>query len=302
MKNHPFIACFFFGLLLAISFSFGTKLHAQILAQKEYLFTDEPIDVVIPSIKKDLRTLDLCIAGIKENCSRVRRVIVVSDNKLTDKAEWFNENMYPFSKKQVALCLCQMDKKKAKKLLKKKPNWVGWYYQQLLKLYAPFVIPGISSNVLILDSDSIFLNPVEFLNEANAGMYHPGNECIESYYVHARKFLPGFTRLNPAYSGISHHMLFQKCVLEDLFNTVTEYHQKEFWKAFCLCADPDDLFTQGASEYEIYFNFLFSRSTQPTIRFLKHKNVFTFARRIPNIDHYKQEGFHYGSFHMVKRE
>ena len=46
----------------------------------------------------------------------------------------------------------------------KKEKRIGWYYQQLLKQYAPFVIPKISSNVLILEPDTIFLKQVTFMN------------------------------------------------------------------------------------------------------------------------------------------
>ena len=43
------------------------------------------IDVVIPAHKKDIDTLDLCIDGIRKNVKDVRRIIVVSKEKLTDK-------------------------------------------------------------------------------------------------------------------------------------------------------------------------------------------------------------------------
>jgi hypothetical protein len=265
-------------------------------------FTDAPIDVVIPSIRKDLNTLELCVDGIIENCKGVRRIIVVSAERLTDKAEWYNEALYPFSKADVAFYLSQRNNEKAKKLMKNFPNWVGWYYQQLLKLYAAFAIPDISSNILIVDADTIFFKPVTFLNAAHAGIYHPEREYFETYFIHARKLLPGFKRFNPFYSGISHHMLFQRCVLEELFQIVSDYHQTDFWKAFCLCTDPSNLCTHGASEYEIYFNFLFSRSSAPTIRFLYHKNIRVNDLVELNLQSHKEKGFDYGSFHVVQRE
>ena len=42
------------------------------------------------------------------------------------------------------------DAEKAREFLASPVTRIGWIYQQLLKLYAPFVIPGISSNVLVL--------------------------------------------------------------------------------------------------------------------------------------------------------
>lgn len=268
----------------------------------DYAFTNEPIDVVIPSIEKDIKILNHCIAGVKKNCKNIGRIIVVSAKKLTDEAEWFDENLYPFTKEQVSIYLIK-DRKLGIKFLRERPNWVGWYYQQLLKLYAAYVIPDISSNILIVDSDTIFLNPVEFLNKENAGMYCPWeSKIIESYFVHARKLIPGFKRPYPKYTGIAHHMLFQKCVLDDLFKTVTDYYKKDFWKVFCLCVHPRHICTQGASEYEIYFNFLFSRSRKPTIRILKHIDSLVDRASFAKVKEYETKGFHYGSFHSVKRE
>ena len=55
------------------------------------------IDVVIPAHKKDVDTLELCIESIRKNVKNVRRVIVVSKEKLTEKAEFYCEEDFPFS-------------------------------------------------------------------------------------------------------------------------------------------------------------------------------------------------------------
>ena len=102
------------------------------------------------------------------------------------------------------------DAEKTQYILSERKPQVGWYYQQLLKLYAAFVIPDISSNVLIVDADTIFLNPVHFLNAQHAGLYNPGTEYNPPYFEHAAKLIPNFKKLFPQHSGISHHMLFQK--------------------------------------------------------------------------------------------
>ena len=216
------------------------------------------IDVVIPSIDKDLETLNLCIRGIKKYGSNVRRVIVVSSKKLTNEAEWFDEAYFPFDKYSVAYELNQRNLKNTEKYLSVKPSRVGWYFQQLLKLYAPFVIPDISPNVLILDSDTIFLKPVEFIDRYGRALYNTGIEYNLPYFEHFKRFLPSLSRLDPKVSGICHHMLFQRHFLEDLFDRVEALHEEELWAAFCKCVDPKQLPYSGASEYEIYFSFIFS--------------------------------------------
>ena len=63
----------------------------SIQEKKVFAFSEDPIDVIIPCTDKDLETLDLCIQGIRKNGPNIRRVIIISDQKLTEKAEWFDE-------------------------------------------------------------------------------------------------------------------------------------------------------------------------------------------------------------------
>jgi hypothetical protein len=266
---------------------------------KVYPLLNEPIDVVIPCIAKDRETLGLCIAGIKKNAASIRRIIVLSPGKLTGEAEWFDEALFPFTKQDVAFYLMKGEDRSANFLLKKRPGQVGWCYQQLLKLYAPFVIPDLSSNVLILDADTIFLNPVDFLDASGGGLYAPGFSDYHVYYEHADRCLHGIHRVFPEYSGIAHHMLFQKPVLQDLFFQVEQQHRKPFWKVFCFEADAS-LIAEGPylSEYELYFNFAFANTDQVHIRQLQWADVAS----IDNLEEMKEQGYHYVSNHSWMRK
>lgn len=283
-------------LLPILFLSQAIYLEAFLKEKTIFPFSNELIDVVIPSIEKDLPTLNLCIAGIKKNGRNIRRIIVVSKKRLTDKAEWYSEENFPFSFQDINKYLA---KKNFKTKVKKSQNnsRTGWYYQQLLKLYAPLVIPEISANVLILDSDTIFLNPVSFLNESYAGQYNTGIEYHLPYFEHATLLIPGFYKIFPTFSGVCHHMLFQRPVIEDLFNTVESYHAKPFWQSFCELVQTEHLLYSGASEYEIYFNYVFSRTNQVSIRPLSWLNI----NQINRIPFYKSKGLHYVSIHSYDR-
>jgi len=272
--------------------------HFFLQAEKKiYPFSPDPIDVVIVSHPKDKDTLDDCIHGIKENCHQVRRVIVVSDTKLTDNAEWFSEHQFPFSKKSIASVAAHGDKKRAQAFLKKKNHGgVGWYFQQLLKLYSPFVIPKISSNVLVVDADTIFLNPVSFQNESLGGLFcvsfAPGKQA---YFEHAQRLVPGYERIYPEVYSVCHHMLFQKPILKDLFKTVKKHHHLPFWKAFCRIIDIEG--RRGASEYEIYYNYALRHTDQVQIRGLTWSNSAYLSDR----PFYQRDGYHFVSFHTYMR-
>ncbi len=268
----------------------------------DYNFIHEPIDVVIPAVEKDLETLDLCIKGIKKNGRFIRNIYVVSDKQLTDKAQWFDEKKYPFTKFNLA---CEIFKNEAiaQEYLQVPDNRIGWVLQQLLKLYAPLVIPGISSNVLVLDSDTIFLRRVSFINMKGEPYLNPGTEYFKDYFDHAAQLIPGFKKLYRQHSGISHHMLIQKDVIEHLFQSIERSHSIEPWKAFCRAIKvfhnrKKIISGQAMSEYEIYFNFLLSTSSQAHIRPLKHTDIYS----IEEIEPRKKQGYDYVSCHSRLRD
>jgi hypothetical protein len=258
------------------------------------LCRDVPIDVVIPCHEKDLRTLDLAIAGIKKHGQNVRRVIVVSARKLTDNAEWFDESQYPFTSYDVALAIFKDDHTKAAQWA----NW-KWVYQQLLKLYAPIVIPDVAPNVFILDADTIFLNDTQFIDEDGSAFYNVTEEYHLQYFLHAKRLLPDFKRVFKTYSGVCHCMLFQRHVINDLFEAVRCVHHKEPWRAIASCINKYHIRYCCMSEYELYFNFLFAGNYGAKINPLIWKNMLF---NTENITHAQCEGYHYVSCHSWMKE
>lgn len=87
-----------------------------------------------------------------------------------------------------------------------------------------------------------------------------GDEYHIPYFVHMNKLHENLTKSFNK-SGICHHMLFGKKYINEIFELVEEKHKKPFWQVFILCVeehknhhlDADD---SGASEYEVYFNYM----------------------------------------------
>lgn len=279
-------------LLLFISCSLHSYNHEKVI----YNLTNDPIDVVIPSVPKDLETLNLCIDGIRRYGKNVRRIIVVSPDKYTDKAEWLSEHSFPFTKLDLAIEIFKGDVELAKRELARPGNRISWALQQLLKLCSSFMIPDISPNVLVLDSDTIFLNPVEFMNERNGAMFNPGTENHTVYFEHAARLIPGFYKIYPEHSGICHWILIQRPILEDLFRTVEETHGVPFWKAYCRCIDYFK-HPSFSADYEVYFNYALSRTKQVSLQFLKWTNL----SYVGNFHHFKSQNYHYVSCHAWAR-
>ena len=212
-------------------------------------------DIIIPTTDKDLNTLELCISQCKKNLT-FDRIIVVSKKKYTDNAEWFSENYYPFNFESIQSIIGE--------------HWrTGWYLQQLLKLYSFFIIPNLNDNILVLDSDTLILRKVNFF-EDNLPLYNISNARHKPYFIHMEKLHPSLKRISK--SGITHHMIFQRNVMLDLFNKVESYHDEEFWKIFLYLVDITQ--KSGASEYEIYFNFIqIYHKNKFKIRKLKWENT-----------------------------
>jgi hypothetical protein len=57
-------------------------------------------------------------------------------------------------------------------------------------------------------------------------------------------------------SGICHHMMFETKLVQELFNLVESKHNDKFYNVFLKNVAKDDYNGAGASEYEIYFNYI----------------------------------------------
>jgi uncharacterized short protein YbdD (DUF466 family) len=138
-------------------------------------------------------------------------------------------------------------------------NRNGWYLQQLLKLYSGSVIPEILETYLVLDSDTFFLKPTRFLeNGTGLPLYNYGTEYHMPYFNHMIRLHPEFKKVEER-SGICHHMIFQKKYIDEIFSLVESHHGVTFYEAFLRQVAQDDFMKSGASEYELYFNYMLDK-------------------------------------------
>lgn len=200
-------------------------------------------DIVIPYGPHEKDQIHKMIEYTKKNIIGYRQIYIVSYDKNFELSDCItvDENTFPFNKNDIIKYLGDN-------------NRVGWYLQQLLKLYSGSIIPNILNNYLIIDADTYFLKLTSFFKK-NLPLYNFGTEYHLPYFSHMNKLHPTLTKQNHM-SGICHHMLFQTNILADLFNLVENYHNKLFWIIFLEIIEQHDILGSGASEYEIYFNYL----------------------------------------------
>jgi hypothetical protein len=190
----------------------------------------------------------------KKNVIGYRNIYIVTNN--TEQLEFkdciiVDENSFPFKLNDIASYFYKHNGK---------TNRNGWYFQQLLKLYAGFVIEGILDNYLVIDADVFFLKPLEFYKDSKY-IFTTSNENHKPYFHHMSKLDPTFIK-QTMYSGIAHHMIFNKVIIKEMFDKVEcQHNNRPFWLIFIEAVDEHknynrDVIESGASEYELYFNYM----------------------------------------------
>ena len=161
-------------------------------------------DIIICVGPKDLEILTKQIKYTKKNIIGYRNIYIISYNPniSVDNCIIINENIFPFTINDVI-----------KYHGKNERN--GWYLQQILKLYAGFIIPNILDKYLVIDCDTFFIQPTIF-SINNKCLYNIGNEYHIPYFIHMNKLHPLLKKNNKYISGICHHMIFDKKIFKKI--------------------------------------------------------------------------------------
>lgn len=226
-------------------------------------------DIVIPLGPNEVSRFSQQIEYTKKNVIGYRNIYIVTCNLdiKIDDCIVIDENIFPF-KDFISNYFVEYNGKK---------NRNGWYFQQLIKLYAGRLIEGILDNYLVIDADVFFLKPISFMQD-DKPIFSTGNEHHIPYFTHMNSLHNSFSKVHTK-SGICHHMLFSKKYIDELFAIVEEYHKKPFWQAFItsVCEHKNhniNAADSGASEYELYFNYMVkNHSDNIVIRDLNWQNI-----------------------------
>lgn len=217
-------------------------------------------DVVVPVGPNDTTVIVNQLEYTKKNIIGYRNIYLIAyDPTLSvEGCITIPETIFPFSKETVETIHGKMERN-------------GWYLQQLLKLYAGLVIPDILERYLVIDSDTFFLKPTTFVKDGKC-LYNYGSEYHRPYFEHMKHLDPRLSKQIAGKSGICHHMIFETKYVKEFMDIVEENHKDAFYKIFLSTVT--DRLHSGASEYEIYFNYMIqNHSDKITIRGLSWKNT-----------------------------
>jgi hypothetical protein len=285
-------------------------------------------DIVISSCKKDQFILQKAIESIKKYVINFRRIIVVSSEKLTNivGVEWFDEKNYPFNIKDIYDNMYNLAPEETRR---RKVSYIN----QLIKLYAHKVIPNLTDNILIYDSDIIFIKKTYFFDN-DIPLY--GNRIVKlekgyiNYLNHHLKLNKNFDFLNNIEvnknlkkkglfcSGICHHIIYNKYIIEEIINLIEKQHNQIFWKYYLNIIDTRDKNKYNHIEpanCELYYNYVVSfHNDKVKIRNITWKEKPAKSKSSNNIiiNYDKQfvidkkislqEGHNYIAYHSYNRE
>lgn len=225
------------------------------------------IDVMIPVAPKDLVNLDTVIGNLRENClNPIENIHIIGASALRSETRygtpkmpgvhWFNDEDVRPSLTDIQTTLSSMGYDNSNE---------SWYFQQALKLGLFNHLDSDSGRVLQVDADFTFIKPVEFVTEDGRSVlpygypftWHPGvnDHAIPENHAaisSAARLVPGWHPVD-AFSGMQHHMVFDKAILAQLFDTVQEAHGKPFWDAFFHSIETSKM--AGISEFVLYRHF-----------------------------------------------
>ena len=199
-------------------------------------------DIVIPVGPNDKAIIENQLQFTKKNIIGYRNIYLIcyDPSIVFDGCITIDEKIFPFTKDTVFK-------------FHGKSNRHGWYLQQLLKLYAGIIIPDILDRYLVIDTDTFFLKPTTFI-ENDKCLYNYGTEYHTPYFSHMRRLNKNLIKVYNNKSGICHHMMFETKYIKQLIEIIENEHNDTIYNIFLKLVT--DINGSGASEYEIYFNFM----------------------------------------------
>ncbi len=205
------------------------------------------IDVVIPTLEKDLKIFPLAVEGIRQNVQhKIDTIYVVAprskaiediSKKLSCK--FIDErSVLGFTAEDFDYCPNGLDRS-------------GWIFQQLLKLSGAI---GENENFLVVDADTVILRKMIFLTDSKP-IFYESMERHFPYYEFYRKLF-GKERIH-FFSFISHMTLFNKRYLKEMKTEIEEKFNKKWYEVILENLDPNEI--SCCAENETYPNWVNNR-------------------------------------------
>jgi hypothetical protein len=219
--------------------------HRDVNRRLGSLRSDEPIDVVIAALERDLVTLPFVVAGARQNVAHpIGRIYVVAPPTRRMMSccreagcEFVDENtVLPIRAKDIEYAVAGIDR-------------AGWLFAQLLKLSATDI--GTADHCLVVDADTVFIRPQVF-RDGGRTILNCSDEYHLPYYLAYARLLG--CRPTLRLSFVSHHMLIERSKVLALRGAIEARHRMPWYAAILASVDYANF--SGFAEYELYGHFV----------------------------------------------
>ena len=242
-----------FGLLLRFlyvnSFQFeGKEIDSQ---------ASPTIEILFVAARKDFRTLEHTIKGAIETCrGGISRISIVVPDQDLAHCEAIVESC---ASSEIDIKILGessvVDETLVKLIFSQFGARGGWILQQVLKL--EFVRNSASAGVLVIDADTVLVKNRKWLNSDGIQTLMPSWEYHRPYFDFLST-LPPFdskTSFSPRFSFVSHHMLMQPRIVNEIYRACDWSGPKNLVQYLCLNSTIN---TQSpiSIDYELYGHFL----------------------------------------------
>ncbi|SDM33508.1 hypothetical protein SAMN04489726_1091 [Allokutzneria albata] len=217
--------------------------------------------MIIPVAPKDAADFPTCLESVLRHCRNpIRTIHVVSREPVAGhdrRVRWLDESKVMPGAADIAGAVHSTPARQGN---------ASWYFQQLLKLRC-FELLGSDApdHVLVVDADIAFATDMSFVDKYGRAQLAlgyplrwsaPAEPAVlpdrHSAIDAASRLVPGWRPVDH-FSGMQHHMVFDRVVLTDLVRRAEAAHGAPFWQAFLRTREPSKW--TGASEYVLYRHF-----------------------------------------------
>ena len=221
---------------------------------------EEPIDVVIPIIAKDLKILPLCLEGVRMCVAHPIKQIYIVAPAQPEIIQFCNDHqlqfvdetsVFGFAPKDLHL---QLDYGNGQT-----GDRSGWLFQQLVKLSGKV---GTCRYYLCIDADHVLIHPHVFLTNDHKTVFYMSYEEHQPYYDNIHQLLPELKLHHLSY--VDHKMLFDKEQLKKLHQAISK-QSGESW-IDTIQNSYNRHCHAGFSEFELYGNFVMEKVCRPWLQ------------------------------------
>ena len=239
------------------------------------------MDIVIPAATKDFGVLETVVENLKLNIKHpINKIFIVSKDNPDIKTFCTRYNLNFIEESSIL----GYSPDKIKYTCNGEDR-SGWLYQQLIKLKGDAI--SDLDFFLVLDSDTIFVKPVIFIDTDKRILDFSDEYHVPYYEVYSRLLK---TKHLSRVSYVTHYMLFERKKLQELRREIEICNGNQKW---------DDVILQnvnysqcsGFSEYETYANFVLSKYPEEyIISYWFNKSDVSFSSNYPGF--YKTVSVH----------